>query len=209
MAGDSKVIEAAQDMFAKFAAGDRKAIHSNIRGSVYAIVLQNGGEKEYDIILNEFRTVKDATEKNTALRSLGRGKGEELMKRTVSLPLSDEVKAQDVYLPIVNLRSHAAGIEALWTWLMANWEPLQEKCPPSLTMLGTIVQICTSSFTKTEQLEQVQTFFKGKSTKGFERALGQASDVVRSNNSWVERDAGDVERWLEKEGYLGKAGEKL
>lgn len=33
-------------MFEKFAAGDKKAIHPNIRGSVYAIVLQNGGEKE-------------------------------------------------------------------------------------------------------------------------------------------------------------------
>ena len=209
MAGDTRIIEAAQDMFAKFAAGDRKAIHSNIRASVYAIVLQNGGEKEYDVILNEFRTAKDATEKNTALRSLGRARSEALMKRTLSLPLSDEVKAQDVYLPIVNLRSHAAGIEALWSWVTANWEPLQEKCPPSLTILGSMVQICTSSFTKKAQLKEVQAFFDGKSTKGFERALGQASDVIRSNSSWVERDAGDVEKWLGKEGYLGKEGEKL
>ncbi|KAL9119517.1 MAG: hypothetical protein Q9187_003933, partial [Circinaria calcarea] len=174
MAGDTRIIEAAQDMFAKFAAGDRKAIDSNIRGSVYAIVLQNGGEKEYDVILNEFRTAKDATEKNTALRSLGRAKSEALMKRTLSLPLSDEVKAQDVYLPIVNLRSHAAGIEALWSWVTTNWEPLQKKCPPSLTMLSSMVQICTSSFTKKAQLKEVQAFFDGKSTKGFERALGQA-----------------------------------
>ena len=33
-------------MFEKFAAGDKRAIHPNIRGSVYAIVLENGGEKE-------------------------------------------------------------------------------------------------------------------------------------------------------------------
>ncbi len=45
-AGDKKVIEAAQSMFKKFADGDRSAIHPNIRGSVYGIVLYNGGEKE-------------------------------------------------------------------------------------------------------------------------------------------------------------------
>lgn len=44
-----RVVKAALDMFAKFAAGDQKAIHPNIRGSVYAIALDNGGEKEVRI----------------------------------------------------------------------------------------------------------------------------------------------------------------
>jgi len=38
-------------MFGKFAAGDKKAIHPNIRGSVYAIVLDNGGEKEVRLVM--------------------------------------------------------------------------------------------------------------------------------------------------------------
>ena len=42
LAGDDKIIKAAQDMFGKFADGDKQAIHPNIRGSVYAIALQNG-----------------------------------------------------------------------------------------------------------------------------------------------------------------------
>jgi aminopeptidase 2 len=33
-------------MFEKFKAGDKSAIHPNIRGSVYAIVLANGGQEE-------------------------------------------------------------------------------------------------------------------------------------------------------------------
>ena len=44
--GDKTVIEAAQDMFAKFTQGDKSAIHPNIRESVFAINLVYGGEKE-------------------------------------------------------------------------------------------------------------------------------------------------------------------
>ncbi len=197
-------------MFRDFTAGNRQAIHPNIRGSVYAIVLQNGGEKEYDNILNEYRTAKDADERNTALRSLGRAKGERLINRTLSLPLSEEVKGQDVYLPIAGMRSDAEGIRALWGWMKANWDELQEKCPPGLTMLGSIVQICTSGFTTEEQLKEMRQFFDGRSTKGFDRALEQSSDSIRAKASWLARDRTDVEGWLGAHGYLGNdAGGKL
>ena len=191
-------------MFRDFAAGNRQAIHPNIRGSVYSIVLQNGGDKEYEIILNEYRTAKDADERNTALRSLGRAKGEKLVNRTLSLPLSEEVKGQDVYLPIAGMRSDAEGIRALWSWMTANWDELQKKCPPGLSMLGSIVQICTSGFTTEEQLKEVKEFYDGRSTKGFDRALEQSSDSIRAKASWIARDRGDVEGWLETHGYLGK-----
>lgn len=73
-AGDQKIIQAPQFMFSAFAAGDREAIHPNIRSSVYGIVLESGGEKEYEIILNEYHTAGVADERKTALHCLGRVK---------------------------------------------------------------------------------------------------------------------------------------
>ena len=165
LAGDEKVIKAAQEMFREFAAGNRKAIHPNIRGSVYAISLENGGTSEYDTILNEYRTASDADERNTALRSLGRVKGKESIERSLSLPLSDDVKGQDVYLPIAGLRNDKDGIEGLWKWMTENWEALNRKCPASLGMLRSVVQICTSGFTGEEQLAKVRAWFEERSTK--------------------------------------------
>ncbi len=165
LSGDEKIIKAAQDMFSKWASGDRKAIHPNIRGSVYAIALQNGGEKEYDTIFNEYKTSKDADERNTALRSLGRVKAQTLIQRSLALPLSDDVKGQDVYMPIGGLRNEKEGIVALWEYLKANWEGLNKKCPASLGMLSTIVQICTSGFVSEEQLAEVRKWFGERSTK--------------------------------------------
>ena len=165
LSGDEGIIKAAQAMFKDFAAGNRKAIHPNIRGSVYAINLQNGGEAEWETIFNEYRTAVDADERNTALRSLGRAKGKDLIQRTLSLPLSDDVKGQDVYLPIAGLRNDRDGIEALWQWMQENWEALNKKCPASLGMLSSVVQICTSGFTNEEQLAEVREWFGERSTK--------------------------------------------
>ena len=212
LSGDQKVIVAAQSMFKDFATGNKEAIHPNIRGSVYAIALQNGGESEYDVLLNEYRTSKNADERNTALRSLARGKGEKLIQRTLDLPLSTEVKGQDIYLPISGLRTEAEGINALWHWMKTNWEKIQEKAPAGLTMLASIVQICTASFTTKAQMKEVQEFFADKDTKGFNRALSQSTDSIQAKASWLDRDRKDVKQWLEENGYLkddsGK-GEKL
>lgn len=46
VANDEAIVKAAFDMFNKFKAGDSSAIHPNLRGTVYAIVLSNGGKEE-------------------------------------------------------------------------------------------------------------------------------------------------------------------
>ncbi|KAK3081572.1 hypothetical protein LTS18_005317, partial [Coniosporium uncinatum] len=195
LAGDSEVVKAAFDMFNKFKSGDRSAIHPNLRSSVYAIVLTEGGEDEYEAILNEYRTAKTSDERNTALRSIGRAKKPELIKRTLGLPLSDEVKGQDIYLPLGGLRSHKDGINALWNWMKDHWEELEKKLPPGLTMLGSVVSICTSSFTHPDQMEDIEEFFNKKSTKGFNQSLAQSLDAIRAKSKWIERDGEDVKKW--------------
>ncbi|KAK0933541.1 Aminopeptidase 2 mitochondrial [Friedmanniomyces endolithicus] len=201
-AGDEKTKAAAFEMFEKFVKGDRQAIHPNIRGAVYSIVLQYGGEKEYNAILKEYETAKNADERNTALRSVGRAKQPELIQRSLAYSLSKEVKDQDIYLPLAGLRAHKEGIEAFWTWMKANWATLKKKLPPSLTMMGSVVAMGTSGFTSEAQRADVERFFKEVGTKGFERNLAQSLDSIEAKAGWLERDAKDVEEWLKENKYL-------
>jgi aminopeptidase 2 len=46
ISGDATIIGAAKEMFAKFSKGDKSAIHPNIRGSVFGMVLKFGGKEE-------------------------------------------------------------------------------------------------------------------------------------------------------------------
>ena len=140
---------------------------------------------------------------------MGRAKDPELIKRTLSLPLSDEVKEQDIYLPIGALRTHQAGIQALWDWVKINWDTLVKRLPPGLSMLGSVVQICTSGFTKQEQIEEISAFFKQRSTKGFDQGLAQSLDSIRAKSLWLQRDRGDVEAWLKQHDFVEKSQGKL
>jgi aminopeptidase 2 len=87
--------------------------------------------------------------------------------------------------------------------MMANWSALEKKLPPGLTMLGSVVSICTSAFTKQEHIDQISKFFGERSTKGFDQSLAQSLDAIKAKSQWIERDAKDVEGWLKDNGYLG------
>ncbi|KAF2832170.1 hypothetical protein CC86DRAFT_400942 [Ophiobolus disseminans] len=202
ISGDEEITKASFDMFNKFIAGDRSAIHANIRGSVYAIVLAKGGKEEYDAVLNEYLNAKTADERNSALRSLGRAKSPELIKRSLDLALSNDVKGQDIYLPIQALRSHQEGCYALWEWVKNNWEELEKRLPPSLSMLSSVVSIATSSFTHREHIKDIESFFAKKSTKGFDMSLSQSIDAISAKAAWLERDSEDVKQWLKEHKYL-------
>jgi aminopeptidase 2 len=122
----------------------------------------------------------------------------------LALPLSEEVKGQDIYLPLSGLRTHREGITALWDWVTENWDALEKKLPPGLTMLGSVVTICTSSFTSPQQIKTIQEFFAKKSTKGFDQSLAQSIDAIKAKGQWIERDSEDVKTWLKDNGYLQK-----
>ena len=109
-----------------------------------------------------------------------------------------------IYLPISFLRSHQEGIVALWKWAQDNWSTIERKLPPGLSMLGTVVQIVTSSFTSNEAISEIETFFGERSTKGFDRGLAQSLDGIRAKASWLSRDRSDVSDWLKSNGYLKK-----
>jgi aminopeptidase 2 len=100
------------------------------------------------------------------------------------------------------LRTFPEGIEQLYGWMTENWEELTKKFPAGLSMLGSIVSICTSSFTSPAQLDRIQAFFADKNTKGFDQSLAQSSDAIRAKSAWLARDREDVKAWVE--GYKAK-----
>ena len=132
---------------------------------------------------------------------LGRAKDPELIQRTLGLLFGSDVKDQDVYLPVSGLRAHAEGIEAMFAYMTKNWDTMYKRLPPGGSMLGNMVMMMTSGFTKKEQLARVDEFFQGKNNSGYDQSLEQSKDSVRSKISWLARDADDVAAWLQANGY--------
>ncbi|KAF4447296.1 aminopeptidase [Fusarium albosuccineum] len=199
---DEPTKKAAFEMFDKFIKGDRDALQPNLRGSVFAVVLAYGGEAEYNAVVKEYETAKQSSERNTALRSLGFSQDPALIQRTLKYTLSDQVKTQDIYMPLSALRAHKEGILALWTWVKENWDVLIKRLPPGMSLLGDLVAISTGSFTQHDQAAEVKTFFGEKGTKGFDLELAQSLDAIKAKQNWLARDKDDVKQWLKDNKYL-------
>lgn len=77
---------------------DESALHPNIRGAVYEIVLiHGGGDEEFDAIMKIYKTAKIADQKLVALTALGYAQQEHLIQKTLQFSISDDVKNQDIF----------------------------------------------------------------------------------------------------------------
>ncbi|RLV94280.1 Aminopeptidase 2 [Spathaspora sp. JA1] len=201
-ADEQKTIAFAKKAFADFIAGDKKAIHPNLRATIFNVVAKSGDLTTFDQLFNIYRNPQSIEEKIAALRSLGRFENPEVMDKVTSLLLqTDIIKQQDIYIPMQGLRAHKAGIEKLWAWLTVNWDRVYELLPPGLSMLGSIVTLATSGFTREEQKNEVEKFFSTKNTKGYDQGLAQSLDIITAKGKWASRDAEVISKWLEANGY--------
>ena len=157
---------------------------------------------QYNSILNEYRTAGTDDERTEALASLSEVKDLELLKRTLALPLSDEVKTQDICVSISRTQTVPGGAELLWEWMCTNWEELEKRLPAGLGMLGYVVRFCTVGFSDPQWVDKINQFFAQHSTKGFEMTLEQTMDDIRVKARWVQRETEDVKTWLKENGYL-------
>ncbi|CAG8794015.1 13973_t:CDS:10, partial [Dentiscutata erythropus] len=84
-AGDKDVVNESHRRFKLFIKGDESALHPNIRGAVYEIVLiHGGGEEEFEAILNLYKTGKIADQRIIILSALGHAQQENLIQRALN-----------------------------------------------------------------------------------------------------------------------------
>lgn len=205
VSGHKEVVNYALTALQNYVNGDKKAIHPNIRGSIFTINAILGDKKIYDQIFHIYTHPQSAEEKNTALRTLGQFRDEKILSGFTDLFLQpDVIKPQDIHVAMAGLRGHAMGIKHLWKWTSSNWDAVYKAFPPGLSLLGYIVTSSTLSFTKPEQKKEVEDFFADKNTKGYDQALAQSLDVITAKSKRATRDVEVVTQWLKKNDYTSK-----
>lgn len=200
--GHKKVIEFVFKAFDAYVAGDKSAINPNLRAAIYNTVARLGGIETYEKLYHIYTHPNSVEEKIAALRALGRFEQEEILDKVTALLLQTNiVKSQDIYIPMQGMRAHKRGVEKLWSWFTANWDGIYQLLPPGLSMLGSVVTIASSGFTKENQKEEVRSFFEDKNTKGFDSNLAQSLDMITAKANWATRDASKIKEWLKEGKY--------
>ncbi len=189
-------------MFKEYTTGNVEAIHPNLRLAVYRIAIEQGGEKEYKAVRNEFASTKTIDGKEICLLSLGRVRTKNLVDDFLDFQFSNEVALQDIHAGSVSLAANVKARDALWAYMQQNWEKVSEKLSINPVVLDRYIKTTLSKFSSHKMEQEISSFFKDKDTEAYDRGLVQVSDSVRANANYKERDEQLVLEWLKAHGYL-------
>ena len=212
-----RVITEIKKRFDKFIAGDESALHPNLRGVAFNLVLRTATPSTADPVYNQihsiYKTSVIADQKLAALGALGVCPFEAQIQRTLALALNtEEVRSQDIMYPLSALvkenpnTSHTRAI--LFPWVKANWKALHERYHSSLSLLGRCFQISVEDLVGEEDISVVQAWVdcKGiddgekemrlKEIKGISRSIQQSLEKVKASTAWVRRDVTAIEAWV-------------
>lgn len=195
--GDKPTVREAERIF-------RSSFHKNkipadLRGVVYGLVAENGGEKEYKLFLERYKKESMHEEKNRLARALGCFKQKSLLKKTLQFAISNDVRPQDTAGVVAGVYANHQGTELAWEFVKKNWKFLVNRYDGGDHTLPRFIQPA-AAFTTRKKAEDVREFFKKNPAPGAERAIEQVVEKICSNAEWLKRDGAKISKWLiEKE----------
>lgn len=160
-AGDAAVIAEAKSRFQKFVAGDDSAIHPNVRGTVFAIVLQNGGKEEFDAVIKIYKEATVIDQKLAALGSLGSIANAELLSSLLKMSLNEDfVRPQDIIYVFGPVAANPIGRKLAWAFVKENWQTFYDRYySAGMSLLSRVVTSTTDSFSSESWANDVSSFF--------------------------------------------------
>lgn len=189
-------------LFMEEGADQDTVLHPSTRRTAFEIALTRGGVKEFDQILNYYRTTPKQDQQSMTLVALGAAvHGQEMIQRVFEFALSSEVRSQDIAYVLSGLSMNIGARQAAWDWIKSNWTTLHERFTGSMGMLGFCVKIPVSRMADEAVLNDLTDFFADKDVKEFDRDLEQAKEGLRIRSKWVERDGPSLEAWLVENGH--------
>ena len=190
--GDERVIAMAKKRFA-----NRKTVPilADLRGIVYATVVREGGEKEYNAILAVYRAETMHEEKNRLLGALGASRDKKILQRTLEFTMTDAVRMQDRNGSFASVLVNPAGRALTWKYLQKNWKKIGEAYGDGNHLLSRLIAVLNRNTTRAAY-DDIKRFFKTHTAPAADRTILQTLEHIDSNIRWLARDEGKIEKWL-------------
>lgn len=191
--GDVGTINEAVTRFNNHVSGVQLA-DPNLRKPVYGITAKHGDSQAFNTIVEMYRKEVFQEEKARLLATLGKFTDSVSVSAALEYMFnSGEVRFGDVSYVLSSLGSHTTGRRAAWNFLMNNWETISQRYSGGgLKMLGRIISLICDSFSREEDAQAVENFFKDHPAPSATRAIAEAIERIRIKAAWYERDKDEI-----------------
>jgi puromycin-sensitive aminopeptidase len=191
--GNDQAIQArARDLYAAHRQVP-SSVDPDVIAAVIAVLAHGGGEPEYAEFLDEFKTAQTPQEEQRYLYSLAGFRDAGLLRRTLALTVSGEVRTQDAPYLVRSLLMSVDGRELAWRFVKDNWDSMERQYPP-----GGLRRMCEGiTALATPALEEdVRRFFTSRNISLGGKTLEQHLEQLRIAVAFRQREAGNLTAYL-------------
>ena len=189
-----EIVKFCNDIFIKISKNPNEAakyLDPDLRGVVYGTIANNGDKKEYDILLKMHNESSMSEERTTLVSALTGFKQDNLIKQSLSMITSDEVRHQDVSYWIAYSFMNRHSKNLTWDWLKNNWKWLEENLGTDLAFYRMPIY-AARSFSEKGFVDEYKKFFMPILTPVMERSYKQGLEILSYQSAWRERDLKSV-----------------
>lgn len=190
---DKEVVKKAKYLVKAIQEGEQ--IDPDIKGSLYTIVANNGGLKEYNMFIKQYKSETLHEEKNRIGNALGDFKDKEILCLTAHFALSSDVRIQDTISILSSVGSNPYGRDVWVTCIKTNWQLLLNRYGDGGHSLGRLVKAIGPSPEK-KHLKFFVDFFSKNKAPGAARSIEQVKERIEANTLWSSRDNKKISEFL-------------
>ncbi len=188
---DKNVINEAKTRFANFQEdpSDMQNLPSDMRSSVFKIILKAGGEKEWNEIKSYFYSATDQAEQKIVLQTLGASKDPKLKLQTLEWAVSGEVKLQDFFTPMGSVgRSDMVGAEISWKFFQEKFDMIKGMIGSgSPSLMDACIMNCCGGFCSDSKANEIGAFFEANPLPSNAMRIAQCLEQMRTNAKFYEK----------------------
>ncbi len=176
---------------------NNKKIDPDIRGIVYSVAAKNGGQKEFDEMLNLYKKSTSSDEKLTLTGALTNFKQDFIHEQILALVKTDTIRLQDQAYWIAYSLSNRWSRKLTWNWLKENWLWLKLTNGTDLSF-SRLPMYAARNFSDQKYLDEYVEFFSTNMEPMIARTYNQGLETIQTNIEWRNRDAKNAIDWFSK-----------
>ena len=129
------------------------------------------------------------------LLSMARFQNKDILKKTLDLSLSSEVRSQDTVILVSSVAGNTDGRDLAWNYIKDNWAEFDKRYGAGGFAMMRLVSI-TGGFATLEARRDVEEFFQRNPVPSATRTIQQSLERIDLNVRWLERNRDDLSHWF-------------
>ncbi len=194
LGNDATVQAEARNLYARYR-DDPSAADPNAVAALIAVLAHSGDEGEYAEFLGRFKTAHIPQEEQRYLYALAGFRQTDLIRRTLDLTLSGDVRTQDAPYLVRSLLMNVQARELAWAFAKEHWDTMERQYPQ-----GGFRRMCEGiTALATPELEaNVREFFTAKNISLGGKTLDQYLEQLRIAVAFRERESANLAAYLSR-----------